>query len=53
MVGSYKQGMDCTQRLVSLRSALGGEISGIIRERVGGEGGRWQVSRPWLAGRLS
>ena len=50
MVGSYKQGMDCTQRLVSLRSALGGEISAIIRERVGGEGGRacW-VAGSWLA----
>ncbi|KAL4422915.1 hypothetical protein ABPG75_009112 [Micractinium tetrahymenae] len=33
LVGSYKQGMDCTRRLVSLRSPLGGEIAEIIRAR--------------------
>ena len=55
LVGSYKQGYDCTQRLVSLRSALGGEISAIIRERVGGLAGlagrrdpAWLPARAWL-----
>lgn len=38
LVGSYKQGIDCTQRLVSLRSALGGEVAAIIRERAGRQG---------------
>lgn len=36
LVGSYRQGMDCTRRLVELRSPLGGEIAAIIRSRVGG-----------------
>lgn len=35
LVGSYRQGMDCTRRLVELRSPLGGEIAAIIRSRVG------------------
>ncbi|PRW32831.1 hypothetical protein C2E21_7966 [Chlorella sorokiniana] len=33
LVGSYRQGMDCTRRLVELRSPLGGEIVAIIRSR--------------------
>ncbi|PSC75007.1 hypothetical protein C2E20_1726 [Micractinium conductrix] len=33
LVGSYKQGMDCTRRLVSLRTPLGGEIAALIREQ--------------------
>ncbi|KAI7841190.1 hypothetical protein COHA_005156 [Chlorella ohadii] len=33
LVGSYRQGMECTRRLVELRSPLGGEISAIIRSR--------------------
>ncbi len=36
LTGRYRQGMDCMERLVSLRSALGGEMAAIIRERVGG-----------------
>lgn len=40
LVGSYRQGMDCMQRLVSLRTPLGGEIASIIRHKVGGLGGR-------------
>lgn len=36
--------MECTQRLVSLRSPLGGEIAAIIRSRVGGvmQMGGWE-----------
>ena len=38
MVGALAQGQDCMERLVSLRTALGGEIVAIVRERVGGWG---------------
>lgn len=35
LVGSYRQGADCTLRLVALRSPLGGELAAIIRGKVG------------------
>jgi hypothetical protein len=35
LVGSYRQGVDCTRRLVALRSPLGGEFAAIIRAKVG------------------
>lgn len=48
-----RQGMDCTRRLVSLRSPLGGEIAEIIRARVGAGGWQaacWQPGVWWRLG---